>query len=63
MELHKQRNRRIMSKRVNIQLKELVHTQAKVISVLKDITLNEYFEKAIEEAIEKDKHILEKLKK
>ena len=52
-----------MGKRVNIALKELVHTQAKVIAVLKDITLNEYFEKAIEEAIERDKHVLEKIKK
>jgi len=52
-----------MGKRVNIQLKDLVHTQAKVIAVLTDVTLNVYFEKAIEEAIERDKHILEKIKK
>lgn len=50
-------------KRVNISLKEDNHTQAKVIAVLKNVTLNEYFEKAIEEAIERDKKILDKLKK
>ena len=50
-------------KRVNIKLKEDIHTKAKVISVLKDITLNEYFEKAIEEAISKDRNILDKIKK
>lgn len=52
-----------MGKRVNIQLKDKTHTQAKIIAVLKNITLNEYFEQAIEEKIEKDKSLLEKLKK
>lgn len=50
-------------KRVNIGISEDAHTKAKVISVLKGITLNEYFEKAIEDAILKDKTLLEKLKK
>lgn len=50
-------------KRVNIRLSEEAHTKAKVISVLKGITLNEYFEKAIEDAIIGDKALLEKLKK
>lgn len=50
-------------KRVNIRLKEEFHTKAKVIAVLKDITLNEYFENAIAEAITRDKEILEKIKK
>ena len=49
-------------KRVNIQLGDDVHTKAKVISVLKDMTLNEYFEKAIREAIEKDQGILNRIK-
>jgi hypothetical protein len=52
-----------MTKRVNIGLKEKVHTQAKLISVLKKIPLGVYFEKAIEEAIEKDKKLLEELSK
>ena len=50
------------NKRVNIQLKEKIHTQAKVIAVLKDITLNDYFEKAIAEAIQKDKRILDRIR-
>ena len=35
-------------KRINIALKEDTHTKAKVISVLKNITLNDYLEQAIE---------------
>jgi predicted HicB family RNase H-like nuclease len=50
-------------KRVNISISEESHTKAKVISVLKGITLNEYFENAINEAISKEKALLEKLKK
>jgi predicted HicB family RNase H-like nuclease len=49
-------------KRVNIALDEDIHTKAKVIAVLTNTTLNDYFEKAIAEAIEKDKKILEKIK-
>ena len=52
-----------MAKRVNIGLKEKVHTQAKVISALKKMPLSKYLEKAIEDAIEKDKKILEDLVK
>lgn len=50
-------------KRVNIRISEEAHTKAKVISVLKGLTLNEYFEAAIDEAIKADKEILSKLKK
>ncbi|MBR9676210.1 hypothetical protein GOV05_04325 [Candidatus Woesearchaeota archaeon] len=50
-------------KRVNIKLSEDSHTKAKVISILQGITLNEYFESAIGEAIKKDKKLLEALKK
>jgi len=53
---------RSLMKRVNIQLEEDTHTKAKVIAVLKDMTLNEYFEKAIREAIEKDQNVLNKIK-
>ena len=51
------------SKRVNIGLKEKVHAQAKIISTLKKIPLNQYLEKAIEEAVEKDKHLIKDLLK
>jgi hypothetical protein len=49
-------------KRVNIELEEDIHTKAKVISVLKDMTLNDYFAHAIKEAVEKDQGILNKIK-
>jgi predicted HicB family RNase H-like nuclease len=45
-------------KRVNVQLPDDVHTRAKVIAVLKDVTLNQYLERAIREAVEKDKNVL-----
>jgi predicted HicB family RNase H-like nuclease len=50
-------------KRVNIKLEDATHTRAKVISVLKDMTLNEYIERAIEQAIQKDNTLLENLKR
>lgn len=49
-------------KRVNIGLKDETHTAAKLISIIKKIPLGKYLEKAIEDAIEKDKKILEKIK-
>ncbi len=38
------------------------HTQAKVIAVLKDVTLNEFIETAIIAAIKKDKDLLKQIK-
>lgn len=49
-------------KRVNIQLSDDTHTKAKVIAVLKDMTLNEYLDKAIREAIDRDQSVLGKIK-
>jgi predicted HicB family RNase H-like nuclease len=49
-------------KQVNVRLKEEMHRQAKVIAVLKDTTLSEYLEQAIERAIESDKKLLKKIK-
>ncbi len=51
----------MMAKRVNIGLKEDLHTQAKLIAVLKKIPLGEYLEKAIEDAVKKDKKALEEV--
>lgn len=48
-------------KKVNINLKDKVHTQAKLIAVLKGMTMNEYFEKAIEAQIETDKVLLKQV--
>jgi predicted HicB family RNase H-like nuclease len=50
-------------KRVNVQVPDDVHTRAKVIAVLKGVTLNEYLEQAIRAGVEQDKAILEQLKR
>ena len=50
-------------KRVNIGLTDKAHTQAKVLATLKKMPLGEFFEKAIEDAIKKDKKLLEELLK
>ena len=50
-------------KRVNVQVPDEMHTRAKVIAVLKGITLNEYLEAAINQAVERDKAVLEQFKK
>jgi predicted HicB family RNase H-like nuclease len=49
-------------KRVNIGLDEEIHTQAKIIAVLKTMTLNDYYVRAIEQAIKDNKDILKKVK-
>lgn len=61
-QVRKEKKQNKSTKRVNIALKEDVHIKAKVIAVLKGLTLNEYLEQAIEKAIEKDKKILDKIK-
>ncbi|MFW5852884.1 MAG: hypothetical protein ACOCUR_02545 [Nanoarchaeota archaeon] len=50
-------------KKVNIGLKDKVHMQAKIISVVTGVSLNQYIEQAIEKAIEKDKNIIKELGK
>ena len=52
----------LAKKRVNIALDEELHTKAKVIAVLKNITLNDYIEKALEDAVKKDRGVLEKIR-
>ncbi|MBN1793325.1 hypothetical protein JW826_06605 [Candidatus Woesearchaeota archaeon] len=49
------------NRKVNIGISEETHTKAKIICVLKGITLNEYISKALEKELEKDKHVLERL--
>lgn len=51
-----------MAKRVNIELTDEVHTKIKIIATLKKITLASYLQKAVEDAIKKDKDIIEKVK-
>jgi predicted HicB family RNase H-like nuclease len=53
---------KVKMKSVNIKINPEAHSRAKIISVLKGITLNDYLAKAIEQEIEKDKGILAKIK-
>lgn len=48
-------------KKVNIALQEKTHLQAKIIAVVKGINLSQYLEQAIEEAIKKDKKLIENI--
>jgi predicted HicB family RNase H-like nuclease len=41
-------------KRINVGLSDKLHKQAKVISILKEVTLNVYLEEAISESIRHD---------
>jgi len=50
-------------KQLNIRIDDDLHTKAKVTAILKGITLNDYIERAINEALEKDKNITSKAKK
>ncbi len=45
-------------KRVNIPIKDEIHVKAKIISAITNTTLSDYLQKAIEDAIEKDKEII-----
>jgi predicted HicB family RNase H-like nuclease len=50
-------------KQLNIRIDEETHTNAKVIAILKGITLNDYIEQAIQKALEQDKSTTGKIKK
>ena len=52
-----------MTKKVNIGLSDKAHSQAKIIATLKKMPMSKFLEKAIEEYIEKEKHVLEELLK
>ncbi len=49
-------------KKVNIGIGEETHKQAKIISLLKNINLNDYLRNAIESAVERDRPIIKTLK-
>ncbi len=51
-----------MAKKVNIELTDEIHTRVKIIAALKKITLASYLQKAVEDAVKKDKDIIEKMK-
>jgi hypothetical protein len=50
-------------KRVNVQVPDEIHTRAKVIAVLKGVTLNEDLEAAIRQTVEHDQGVFENLKR
>lgn len=52
----------VKEKRVNVGLKEDVHSQAKIIAILKGIQLGKYLEQCIEKGMEQDRKVLEKIK-
>lgn len=45
-------------KRVNISIKDETHVKAKIISALTNKTLSDYLQRAVEDAIEKDKEVI-----
>jgi len=47
------------SKRINIGLERRLHAKAKVLAVLKEISLNEYLIEAIRSAVDEKKGVLE----
>jgi hypothetical protein len=49
-------------KKVNIGLKEETHAQAKIISVLKKTTLQDYLQEAIETSVKKDRALLGRIR-
>ena len=51
-----------MKQSVNIKIDKQVHAKAKIISVLKGTTLNDYLAKAIAKEVKKDKSVLAKIK-
>ena len=48
-------------KRVNIELRDDTHTKAKLIAVLTGTPLGAYFQKAIDDAVKRDRKLLEEV--
>ena len=48
-------------KKINIGIEELLHRQAKVVSVLKGMTLNEFFIAALQERLKKDLELIQRI--
>jgi hypothetical protein len=51
------------TKKINIYLRDSVHTEAKVVGVLKKTTLALFLEQSIREAVDRDKSLLKELLK
>ena len=50
-------------KRVNIYLKDNIHTEAKIVSVLRKKTLNAFLEEIITDAVQRDERLVKDLLK
>jgi hypothetical protein len=50
-------------KRVNIQLGDELHTKAKIIAVLKGVTLNDYLAQIVQDSVQRDRKVLENVPK
>ncbi len=50
-------------KRVNIALSDELHTRAKIIAVLKGVTLNDYLAQLVGEGVQRDRKVLENVPK
>ena len=49
-------------KRVNIGLKEEVHSKAKIIAILKGVSFGRYLEQCVENGMKEDQKVLGKVK-
>ena len=52
----------MIRKQLNIRLDEEIHTKAKVIAILKGLTLNDYIEQSILRSLEKDNLLASNIK-
>jgi len=49
-------------KKINLDLDDELHTKAKVIAFLKNTTLKEYLQKAVEDSVKKDNSLISRMK-
>lgn len=50
-------------KRINIGLKDNTHSRAKIVSILKQVSLSKYIELCIEKSLELDRKLLEDIRR
>ena len=50
-------------KRINIELPEELHTNVKALAALKGTTLTKYLVDALSQALERDRHLIDRLKR
>jgi len=58
------KNKKVISmKRINIGLKDNTHSRAKIVSILKQVSLSKYIELCIEKSLELDRKLLEDIRR